>query len=251
LSLLCLPPKKCFGESIETLIYSEPSANPLIYIPLVPRLAIKYLLNNAIQAEGIFRCSGSHGEITRLKESFDNGMTELPETNDVHVVAGLLKMWLRMLPEPLLTFELYPEFIKIGERTGGDKSEDAEAEELRGLIDSRLPLLNRRLLQALLLLAREISRRSHVNRMPPDNLAIVLGPNLLWAPQAEGGPDPSAICHANKVVRVMISNFDKIFPSEEDPTASCEHVLSTANEGDALSSSWQEKASPENHKLEC
>lgn len=33
-------------------------------------------------------------------------------TSDINVVSGALKLWLRELPEPLLTYALYSEFIE-------------------------------------------------------------------------------------------------------------------------------------------
>jgi hypothetical protein len=31
---------------------------------------------------------------------------------DEHVVSGLLKLWLRLLPEPIIPFELFPQFVE-------------------------------------------------------------------------------------------------------------------------------------------
>lgn len=49
-------------------------------------------------------------------------------TSDINVVSGALKLWLRELPEPLLTYGLYNDFIEaareshipalVGNRTG-------------------------------------------------------------------------------------------------------------------------------------
>ena len=36
----------------------------------------------------------------------------LVSETDIHAVAGLLKMYLRDLPEPLFTDELYPKFVE-------------------------------------------------------------------------------------------------------------------------------------------
>ena len=37
----------------------------------------------------------------------------LPEKLDPNSVAGLIKQWLRELPEPLLTYELFSEFAAV------------------------------------------------------------------------------------------------------------------------------------------
>lgn len=61
---------------------------------------------------GLFRISGSLTEVKALKEQYDSGTppTELKDVSP-HTVASLLKMYLRELPEPLATFELYDMFI--------------------------------------------------------------------------------------------------------------------------------------------
>ena len=37
-----------------------------------------------------------------------------PRWTDAHVFAGALKLYLRELPEPVFTYELYAEFVKAG-----------------------------------------------------------------------------------------------------------------------------------------
>ena len=66
--------------------------------------------------EGLFRVSGSHQLVTLLKVQINEGhdVNFVENSTDPHVVAHLLKQFLRELPEPLLTYELYADFIRIG-----------------------------------------------------------------------------------------------------------------------------------------
>ena len=45
------------------------------------------------------------------------GSTDVDSMNlddyTIHVIASVLKQWLRDLPNPLMTFELYDEFLRI------------------------------------------------------------------------------------------------------------------------------------------
>lgn len=52
--------------------------------------------------------------VEKLCQSFENG-AELIDLSDVHpsIIANVLKLYLRQLPEPLLTFKLYNDFIKV------------------------------------------------------------------------------------------------------------------------------------------
>lgn len=51
----------------------------------------------------------------RLRYALDASVTDIPEVNDPHVVASALKSYLRDLPEPLMTYGLYREWLKIAE----------------------------------------------------------------------------------------------------------------------------------------
>jgi hypothetical protein len=69
-------------------------------------------LRNHYTLEGIFRLSGAAAEIQELKQDFDKGNdVDLQDCNDPHVVAGLLKQFLRELPDPIFTYDMYDNFI--------------------------------------------------------------------------------------------------------------------------------------------
>jgi hypothetical protein len=58
------------------------------------------------------RVSGSAVQIKVLKRAYEKGRkVELDKHGDPHTVAGLLKIFFRDSPEPLLTTKLYDDFI--------------------------------------------------------------------------------------------------------------------------------------------
>jgi hypothetical protein len=58
--------------------------------------------------EGIFRLSGNAVRVREIKTQFDRGQdVDLSKETDPHVVAGLIKLFLRELPEPLFPFDFY------------------------------------------------------------------------------------------------------------------------------------------------
>lgn len=72
-------------------------------------------ITGVIDTEGIFRRSGNYSQIVALKQKVNSGQSDdvdFKET-DTHIVAGLLKSFLRDLSEPLLTYELYDEIINF------------------------------------------------------------------------------------------------------------------------------------------
>ena len=49
--------------------------------------------------------------------SFDAGIPDYDEfLNDIHCIAGALKLYLRELPEPLMTFDLYDDWMEAATR---------------------------------------------------------------------------------------------------------------------------------------
>lgn len=63
---------------------------------------------------GLYRVSGQERMVKELKEKLIRGKTVPPlhKVDDINVVAGVLKDFLRNLPEPLLTFHLNKVFME-------------------------------------------------------------------------------------------------------------------------------------------
>lgn len=65
-------------------------------------------------------CSHLAGsKLRRFRSAIDANLVSTPfpnEYQDVHVIASALKSYLRDLPEPLLTFNLYDQFISASQR---------------------------------------------------------------------------------------------------------------------------------------
>ncbi len=64
--------------------------------------------------EGLFRLSGQTQEIDTLRQLYNKeGRARLPADIDVHCVTGVLKLWLRQLPDYLLTGALYDQWMNV------------------------------------------------------------------------------------------------------------------------------------------
>jgi Rho GTPase-activating protein 1 len=97
---------------------------------------------------------------------------------DTHVVAGLLKTFLRDLNEPLLTYELYDEITQFLEWPKEERSRNVKL-----ILREKLPVENYELFKYLIEFLGKIMERKDFNKMTSSNLAIVFGPNLVWAKQ--------------------------------------------------------------------
>ena len=80
-------------------------------IPIPIDQLLNYLeITNAYKEEGLFRISGNLKEIYNYKKMYEEEKQVDLTKMDVHSAAGLLKLFLRELSEPLFTFELYDAF---------------------------------------------------------------------------------------------------------------------------------------------
>lgn len=66
--------------------------------------------------EGIYRISGFADEIEALKMALDKDGEKADVSaqvySNINVIAGVLKLYLRLLPVPLITFQSFPLFME-------------------------------------------------------------------------------------------------------------------------------------------
>eukprot|EP01121_Diplochlamys_sp_Union-15-3_P020016 TRINITY_DN7679_c0_g1_i2.p1 TRINITY_DN7679_c0_g1~~TRINITY_DN7679_c0_g1_i2.p1 ORF type:complete len:163 (-),score=10.24 TRINITY_DN7679_c0_g1_i2:164-652(-) len=112
--------------------------------------------------------------IREVKKQFDKGIIidfdASKEQCDVHVVSALLKQYLRELPEPLITYVYYDDFITAW------KTKDKEV--IKSLVE-KLPVCQRKCLKLLLGFLHLVHKSSKINMMDAQNLAIIFSPSLL------------------------------------------------------------------------
>ncbi|XP_066040174.1 SH3 domain-binding protein 1 isoform X2 [Chamaea fasciata] len=165
--------------------------------------------------KGLFRLAAGASVLRKLKSSLASGSNALEEFySDPHAVAGALKSYLRELPQPLMTFELYDEWVKVASL----KDIDSRVQSLRDTC-SRLPQDSYNNLRYLIKFLAKLAEHQEVNKMTPSNIAIVLGPNLLWSQQSTGDPmqlDLASVSSIQAVVEALIQNVDTLFPGELD-----------------------------------
>ncbi len=91
----------------------------------------------------------------------------------IHDIAGLLKTFLRQLPDPLLTYRFYDAFVQASH-----VSDDAVRLKIVLLLLLELPTPNLHTLMFLMALLHDVVSAPG-SRMTPSNLAAIFTPNLL------------------------------------------------------------------------
>ncbi|KAM3856980.1 rho GTPase-activating protein 6-like [Diretmus argenteus] len=201
------------------------SLNPIYrQVPRVVDSCCQHLEKYGLQTVGIFRVGSSKKRVRQLREEFDRGVDiQLDEEYSVHDVAALLKEFLRDMPDPLLTKELYTPFINTM------LLDPDEQQSVTQLLLYLLPACNsdtlHRLLEFLCTVADHANDQQDKdglemtgNKMTSLNLATIFGPNLLhkqkssdkeFSVQSSARAEESTAVIA--VLQRMIASFQTLF----------------------------------------
>ncbi|XP_055967369.1 rho GTPase-activating protein 24 isoform X3 [Sorex fumeus] len=202
-----------FGQKLEdTVRYEKRYGNRLA--PMLVEQCVGFIRQRGLKEEGLFRLPGQANLVKELQDAFDCGEKPAFDSNtDVHTVASLLKLYLRELPEPVIPYAKYEDFLSCAKLLS--KEEEAGVKDLAKQVKS-LPVVNYNLLKYICRFLDEVQSYSGVNKMSVQNLATVFGPNIL-RPKVE---DPLTIMEGTVVVQqlmsVMISKHDRLFPKDTD-----------------------------------
>jgi len=102
---------KLFGGSLEE--YTEETDQD---IPLVVLSCVRVINLYGLHHHGIFRVSGSQVEINHFRDAFERGEDPLADVNDasdINSVAGVLKLYLRELREPIFPIQYFDHFMEL------------------------------------------------------------------------------------------------------------------------------------------
>ncbi|XP_072415256.1 rho GTPase-activating protein 17a isoform X6 [Chiloscyllium punctatum] len=183
-------------------------------IALPIEACVMMLLETGMKEEGLFRIAAGASKLKKLKAALDCSASQLDEFySDQHAVAGALKSYLRELPEPLMTYQLYDEWVQAASVPDMDKKLQA-----LWLTCSKMPKSNNSNFRYLIKFLSKLAQHSDVNKMTPSNIAIVLGPNLLWAKNEGALADMAAATsvHVVTIIEPIIQHADWFFPEDLD-----------------------------------
>jgi len=175
-------------------------------LPLLVTKCIECLDEKHLELEGIFRVPGSVGDIQRLTAAFESGQNPSLSEYDGHAIGGCLKKFLRDLPDPVCTFELYDCFLAAGSVPFRASRVSCVQKVLE-----LLPPGNYALLRRFCKLLFDIAAHSSTNKMRPSNLAIVFAPTLLRAQQETLDEMFGDATQTNFLVERFVVDYEEIF----------------------------------------
>ncbi|KAL1129740.1 hypothetical protein AAG570_012684 [Ranatra chinensis] len=196
---------KLFGGSLEEYIESTNQE-----IPLIIKSCVRLINLYGLHHQGIFRVSGSQVEINNFRDAFERGedpLADITDASDMNSVAGVLKLYLRELREPLFPIIYFEQFMELAQL----ESKQEFVIKMKDLIQS-LPRSVIIVMRYLFSFLNHLSEYSDENMMDPYNLAICFGPTLVPVPE-----DRDQVQYQNQVnelIKNIILFHDEIFPTD-------------------------------------
>ncbi|XP_022915151.2 ralA-binding protein 1-like [Onthophagus taurus] len=161
-----------FGAKLDVAI-ERSRCHDGVDIPLPVRVCIDHVQANGLYFEGVYKVTGTKSKVLQLRKMF-NCREEIDCTEyDIPTVTSLLKLYLRDLPEPVLTSDLLIRF----EEAGAILNVTTREKHLKILIES-LPTSNKLLLSYLLLHFDNVISNEKANKVNLQTLITSLSPIL-------------------------------------------------------------------------
>ncbi|KAJ3423762.1 rho gtpase-activating protein gacr [Anaeramoeba flamelloides] len=202
-----------FSEQLEdfktpsafTQVFGARLSNLLPVHPFIQR-CIDFIYKWGLDKKGIFRLAPKKSLIGEIIDKVNSGQLVDIEQYDIVTAASLIKLYLRMLPEPLLTNKLYDNFINVLNL----KEEDQVPEFCK--LTSQLPISHKILFIKIFDLLTEIDWHSENNLMGFSNLSTFFGPAILPFDLKE--TNPQLVFEAStKIIKIgflLLTNYSSI-----------------------------------------
>ncbi|XP_052405097.1 unconventional myosin-IXb isoform X2 [Carassius gibelio] len=163
-----------FGVPVCALVRTADS------VPFVMEKMLVHVEMNGLYTEGIYRKSGSACRAKELHHLLEKNPQAVSfDDYPIHTITGLVKQWLRELPDPLMTYSLYNDFLYAADLPEA-------SERLRAIYRKldELPPPNFSTLERLIFHLVKVAKEEAHNRMSTNSLAIVFAPCILRCPDS-------------------------------------------------------------------
>ncbi|KAM3864422.1 GEM-interacting protein [Diretmus argenteus] len=213
-----------FGVGLSLLPQDGPDE-----VPFLVRRCTSEVESRALTLQGVYRVSGSKPRIQKLCQAFETQKDQVDLTDlSPHDITSVLKHFFKELPEPLLTFDLYKDFITAGKRIQHLSERESTAETTAMINDiihnlqellEKLPSYSYNTLQHMMRHLHRVSESFEENKMSPGNLGIVFGPTLL-RPLVSMDMSMVALLETSYqalLVEFLITHYKQLFGLQQRP----------------------------------
>uniref|UniRef100_A0A673WBJ2 Rho GTPase-activating protein 29 n=1 Tax=Salmo trutta TaxID=8032 RepID=A0A673WBJ2_SALTR len=227
-------------------------------IPFIIRKCTSEIENRALDIKGIYRVNGAKSRVEKLCQAFENGK-DLVELSDLypHDISNVLKLYLRQLPEPLILFRFYNDFIGLAKESQNIIVDEVEASrvspasltppqvsvELNRVLFKikdllrQLPPAHYKTLQFLIQHLHRVTEQAEENKMTASNLGIIFGPTLIKPRQTDAEVSLSSLVdypYQALIVELLIRHYQMIFDAPLSPLPRPQGPPGPSGEGSPL-----------------
>ncbi|XP_042862876.1 N-chimaerin-like isoform X3 [Penaeus japonicus] len=211
LQLQCTTSSGIFGADLTTSLRGSTDRVPSVVTECVSEVEAR-----GLTMEGIYRVPGSQDQIEALRLAFerDGNRVNLNEkaVSDINVVAGVLKLYLRLLPIPLITSQCFLRLQAVCKLS----TREAKVSGIREALLT-LPVAHLSTLKVIIMHLARVCDHSAVNKMTATSLSTVFAPTLVQsAAPGENIQPADLLAMANsaqepRVVEVLLVYHRDIF----------------------------------------
>ncbi|KAG0664942.1 Unconventional myosin-IXb [Maudiozyma exigua] len=170
-----------------------------------------------LKSEGLYRKSGSQAVIEQLEKQFAEGKDVNLAEYDINVSTGILKRYLRKLPDPVVTFQIYEPLIEVVRKNNMTtrfpigKSGILAPQDIAPVADilNRLPKEHIYLLRVLIVHLEKVMRYKEYNLMGLNNISLVFAPGLIR--DVSGEKDISDMKERNYIIAFILEQHKQLF----------------------------------------
>ncbi|XP_028436134.1 beta-chimaerin isoform X4 [Perca flavescens] len=197
--------KKVFSCDLTTLVKAHNTTRPMVVDMCIREIELR-----GMKSEGLYRVSGfsEHIEDVRLAFDRDGEKADISASAyaDINIIAGALKLYLRDLPIPVITFDLYSKFIQAAKIPNAESRLEAIHESVL-----QLPPAHYETLRYLMAHLKRVTQFEKDNLMNSENLGIVYGPTLMQPPEQNALTTLNDMRQQKLVIQLMIEHEDVLF----------------------------------------
>uniref|UniRef100_A0A668AJM2 Rho GTPase-activating protein 29 n=1 Tax=Myripristis murdjan TaxID=586833 RepID=A0A668AJM2_9TELE len=214
--------------------FAQAAKNTPDGIPFIIKKCTSEIESRALNIKGIYRVNGAKSRVEKLCQAFENGkdLVELSELSP-HDISNVLKLYLRQLPEPLILYRYYNDFIGLAKECQrvlveeADGAQGAQTREKSGLsvqlnrvifkirdLLRQLPPAHYRTLRFLIAHLNRVTEQAEENKMTASNLGIIFGPTLVKPRQTDAEVSLSSLVdypYQALMVELLVRHFNVIF----------------------------------------
>lgn len=162
---------------------------------------------SGMDMEGIYRKSGASSITQMIRDGFERSPLDYDISDpdlDIHAVTSALKQYFRKLPTPLITYDVYDEFLETNEI----EPASARIEALQKCLQ-KLPRVHRDVLEFLMFHLKRVVEREPENLMTSQNIAVVFAPTIM-RPESLAR-EMTDVQKKNEALKFLVENCQEVF----------------------------------------